>query len=516
MTEKAVQFFMSYAWKDNSLPPGDHSDKKPFVATLAQQIEYYFSLVKTAPQLWWDRDNIDDAQQFRPAIQSAIDASSFFLIILSDHWLASEYCRKELQLFRQRWRHESDFDFKHRIILAHKSLVAKEQHPGLFPEQRGLQFFSMSGTDRREIPFFRLGRASEEFYSMAEELAQILIKRAKYEEPVPPPPPPPPSGLKVYLAKPAPDMRDPYLRLHRELLGHGFNVVPAASDDIPLDRSALTFIDRELEGAKASIHLIGKSTGPAPEDLEHIVKLQLARAGEKLPDAGSAGKGDAGFRRLIWAPKIFEDPAGQITDRDPIDTFKSFTTRQSSDRIEGDSLSPFVEFAVSHLRGIDQPEPPDQTAVDGSHIYLCHHELDSEYAAEVATLLEEQDISYVMPAYFNTPDIERKQFHRDRLAECTAVVMCWANASEMWARAQSKELRSWQLLGRTQQFACRGLIAGPPPHVRKDDKLLRHLFPAKDIDLVLNWVQMEKPNIDALKNLFKAKAEAPSQAPSHE
>ena len=141
------------------------------------------------------------------------------------------------------------------------------------------------------------------------------------------------------------------------------------------------------------------------------------------------------------------------------------------------------------------------------HIYLCHDESDTEYAAEVASLLEEHEVNYVMPAYYNTTDLERRQFHRERLSECTAVVMCWARASEMWARAQSKELRSWQTLGRTQQFALRGLIAGPPPHLRKDDNMLRHLFPSKEIDLVLNCAQTEKPSIEALKRIFRPNAE---------
>jgi len=122
----------------------------------------------------------------------------------------------------------------------------------------------------------------------------------------------------------------------------------------------------------------------------------------------------------------------------------------------------------------------------------------------VANLLQQNNISYLMPVYFNTSDLERRKFHKDSLSECTVVVMCWANASEMWARAQSKELRNWQTLGRKQQFACRGLIAGPPPDERKDDKLLRHLFPPRDIDIVLNWTEAGKPTLAELKKMFAA------------
>ena len=292
-----VQVFMSYAWKDNTVPPGDPSAKNGFATALCGQIDYWFNLADPKPRLWWDRDNVDDAQQFRPAIKQAIDQSSFFLIILSEHWLASEFCQKELQLFRQRWQHEDEFEFKHRIILVHKTQVPKEKYPALFPEQRGLQFFSVSGQDRTETPFYHRGRGTEEFYAMADDLAQILIKRAKREKWEPPPPPPPPPGMKVYLAKPAPDMREHYLRLRKELLDHGFNVVPSASAEIPLDTSAATkFIDDALTDAKVSVHVLGKSAGHAPADLEPVVKLQLAKAAEKVTASNAAAGASSEFR----------------------------------------------------------------------------------------------------------------------------------------------------------------------------------------------------------------------------
>ena len=37
--------------------------------------------------------------------------------------------------------------------------------------------------------------------------------------------------------------------------------------------------------------------------------------------------------------------------------------------------------------------------------------------------------------------------------------------------------------------------------------MLRHLFPSKEIDLVLNCAQTEKPSIEALKRIFRPNAE---------
>jgi hypothetical protein len=515
MPQQPVQIFMSYAWKDNTVPPGDPSAKKGFAAALAGQIEYWFDLANPKPKLWWDRDNVDDAQQFRSSIKQAIDQSSFFLIVLSDHWLGSQFCQKELQLFRQRWQHEEEFDFKHRIILAHQTYISKEAYPDLLPEQRGLQFFSLSGLDRTVSPFYHRGKGTEEFYAMADDLAQILIKRAKHEIWEPPPPPPSPKGPKVYLAKPAPDMREHYLRLHKELLERGYNVVPGVSDEIPLDPTetklpATEFIDNALVDARVSVHVLGKSAGPAPVDLEHIVKLQLAKTADKVAATETGSPESRRFSRIVWAPRIFADAKGPTLERDPIETFKSFGRQLSSDRIEGDSISPFVEFLLQHLRSLespDEPQPPDPSQPDGQ-IYICHSEADTGYAIELADLLEQNNINYVMPVYYKTSELERRQFHKESLSECSAVMMCWANASEMWARAQSRELRDWRKLGRKQQFACRGLIAGPPPDARKDDRLLRHLFPPKDIDVVLNWTDADKPSPEVIRKIFAAETNA--------
>jgi hypothetical protein len=501
-----TQIFMSYAWKDNTLPPDDPSAEKGFATLLWEQIDYEFESADPKPVLWQDRNKIDDAQQFNPIIEQEIARSSLFLVVLSNHWLASEYCQKEFKLFRERWRNEDDYAFGHRIVIAHKNFVPEHRHPKPFPIQRGFRFFSMSA-DGTELPFYRRGRGHPQFFSMAGSLGQVLIKHTRHKEPPIAHEPPqqteqPPSGRKIYLAKPAPDMRLDYLRLHKELCDHGYNVVPPSHAEIPLDTSAATqFIDDALVGAYASIHVLGKSAGHAPADLEPIVKLQLAKAADNVTASNAEQTPQSEFRRIIWAPRIFEDAKGHAFERDPIDTFKSFGQQLSSDRIEGDSISPFVAFLLKHIDSLGKPPPPPALPADGN-VYLCHDETDTGYAIEVAELLEQNHISYVMPAYYNTSDIERTQFHRQNLSECVAVVMCWANASEMWARAQSKELRDWHTLGRRQQFACRGLIAGPPPDARKDDRLLRHLFPPKEIDVLFNWTRAEKPTPEALKKIF--------------
>src|SRR5262249_8924321 len=154
--------------------------------------------------------------------------------------------------------------------------------------------------------------------------------------------------------------------------GHGFNVVPSVTEEIPLDGTAINFIGEELSGAKLSIHLLGKSAGPAPADLEHIVKLQLTETAKRLSRSSQRDVDD--FHRIIWAPKVFEDFNGQVIERDPIDALKSFGTQYPSDRIEGDSLSPFVEFALKHAKELSFYSAPKNASA--GQIYLCHDEPD--------------------------------------------------------------------------------------------------------------------------------------------
>ena len=112
------------------------------------------------------------------------------------------------------------------------------------------------------------------------------------------------------------------------------------------------------------------------------------------------------------------------------------------------------------------------------------------------------------PAYFGTSDKERAKHHQEQLAQCSAVVVCWAGASELWAKTQSRELANWEALGRTGEFRARGLIAGPPPHIRKDDRVLRGLFPPREIDVVVNITHSGQPSLDAIRGLFEPGADA--------
>ena len=101
---------------------------------------------------------------------------------------------------------------------------------------------------------------------------------------------------------------------------------------------------------------------------------------------------------------------------------------------------------------------------------------------------------------FDGPEPELRSLHRKNLAECDAVALCWAAASEAWVRAHSSELRDWQGLGRTSRFAYRAVVAGPPPGSRK--KYVKRVFPPSEIDIPLDLTDKERPSPELLDPLI--------------
>jgi hypothetical protein len=122
--------------------------------------------------------------------------------------------------------------------------------------------------------------------------------------------------------------------------------------------------------------------------------------------------------------------------------------------------------------------------------------------------LRERRLRAVLPAIEGEP-AELDALHRANLRECAAVVLCWARASEVWAKATCRELRSWEKLGRSEKFTLRGLVAGPPPGSRKS--VLVRLPPEGEIDIVLDLTAVDKPSPEVLDPLIRAAATPPAE-----
>jgi hypothetical protein len=504
-----VQIFISYARDDDGAPPDDRT-AKGFVTSLHDQLCYEFrQLGQPNPALWCDTRNVDRGDQFEPMIEEAIAGSSFLVVMLSRNWLGRPWCRRELESFARRWAAEGD-GVRKRIVVVARHYIKPEDRPDLLQGQTGYAFFDFEGPAEpgKEIEFFDRGAIRDPRYKdLVRDLASNLWRLAQRLSPAGPTRPSSAStasvadsGRKIFLSKPAADMRQAYLRLIEELARRDYVVVPDANEQIPNDSSAIAFVDKALAEAELSVHLLGDKSGYAPEDADPIVKLQLARAAIRAKAAGDTGV----FHRVIWAPRIVEDgtpPGEAASGRDPLAVLTRLDGQLATDKIEGDNLTKFTGFLFQHLdRATHTSGTPTDIGSDG-RVYVYHCPADTGYAVRLAKALQERQIQPTLPALEGDP-AELIAFHRRNLVDCDSVILCWGAASEVWARATSLELRNWRDLGRSRKFSCRALVVGPPPGDRKT--VFAEFGPRNEIDVVVDLSAADRPSPESLDPLISA------------
>jgi hypothetical protein len=507
------QVFISYA-RDDNRPPPDDEKAKGFVTYLYEQLQYEFSQRgQPRPQLWMDKE-IKRGEQFEPKLNQSLATSNLLIVILSRNWMDRPWCRKELEIFAEKWRGVPETEIRGRIIVVALHDIPREKYPALLQGQDGYRFFlpDQNRKEGMEEGFFARGRiVNPDYKAVVTELARDLWVRAegdKADQPVvvvPNPSPTPPEVLRtVFLAKPASDMEQAYLRLVEELQGRSISVVPSPKERIPADKSAAAFVVGALAQAEFSIHLLGEKSGYTPEDTNlPIAELQIREAAVRESSQTEAQRAASNaFRRLIWAPKILDrSPVdGQsITPRDPLGVVNSFDRQLPTDKIESDSISKFVDFVVQHL---ERTTPlPSAAAVipSNSRVYIHHRPEDVTYAVDLATVLQQADIEPVMPA-FEGEASELLALHQQNLRDCDTIVLCWASAAEVWVKASTRELREWQKLGRNSKFANRVLIVGPPPGERKS--VMVKVPPRNEIDVFLDLTAFPAPTLASLGHLI--------------
>jgi hypothetical protein len=512
--------FISYS-TDDDFPPPEKPGGKGFVTFLEDALVYEFrNMGPDRPKIWRDNRRIEGGAQFLSKIDEGLKDASFLVVVFSPNWLASHYCQDELAAFA---KYHGEDRARERIVVVGKMFVDLARRPDLLQGQRGFQFYAHDkDRDQADITpdedFFNYGDVGRSYLDQLKALAAYLVRNQPSETgtPLPPPAAPAtplyaPTGRTIYVAKPASDMRLGYDRIVSELTGKGHAVVPDPAADIPLDTAA-DVIDEALSKAEIAVHLLGEKVGEAPEDQPPMVKLQLARAAAK-----AAHDANGKFHRLIWAPSAFtvaataKLPAAELVRR-PLEVLAKFDAQLESDKIEGDSLSRFVDFLNQHLTIIAPPKTITLSpSVAGEmRLFLFHSLEDSGYALSLAQALQQRKAETLLPA-FEGPDADIKSFNSKQLADCDGVILCWAAASEVWVRAQASGLRNWSALGRSEQFRYRAVVAAPPPGARK--KAGKLLFSRNDIDLVVDLSDKDVPSADILDMLVPAVLPAAPAAP---
>ncbi len=497
-SDEPLRVFISYARNDDHTPV--EGEGRGFVTTLVKFLEHRLEYELRRPpvvEIWRDRGAIIPSDQFGPKIEAGINAADVLLVVLSDHWLKSKWCARELELFNSRF---PPAEAKHRIIVVTKESVASDERPEPLKGQEGYRFARRDKDSPGGLyEYFALGKPRlPEFQDVIIALALDIWGRACTKGNVKPPlvaetPENGTLGRTIFVARPAPDMKSSFERVVQELCDRGYDVVPDPAREIPQDESATAFFDEALGSAESAVHLLGEKAGFSPEELPAIATLQLQRSANRVASSTT-------FKRLIWAPAEFMG----LPRRDSIEVLRRFGPKMDSDKVDDSDLSSFVDFIVKHLH---ENAPESATAKhalpEDARVYVYHKREDTEYARSVARALQKRNMEIAMPI-FDADDAVARRWHANLLKSCDAVLVCWANADEGFTFSMIDEWSDWKTLGRGNDFAKRAVVVGPPRNERKE--VLIEFPPRPQVDIVIDLTGVDQPGPDAFGSFVSATA----------
>jgi hypothetical protein len=202
-----ADIFISYA-RDDDLPTPHKPDRKGFVTFLDDAVRYEFKeLGPERPKIWRDTKRIADGDQFTPEIEEALKSASFLLVVLSPNWMASHWCRRELDTFA---KYHGPGGLREHIVVVAKRHVDPDKRPSLLQGQNGFRFYVRNeDPEETQVTFF--DRGDPRTRGMKDLGPSPIVKAASRPALLTPP------CRTIFVAKPASDMASMTPRL--ELIG---------------------------------------------------------------------------------------------------------------------------------------------------------------------------------------------------------------------------------------------------------------------------------------------------------
>jgi hypothetical protein len=458
--------FISYRHLDNHLPPQSSKELLGFVDYLRRQVD--FDLVQLGcPNVifWQDRTKIAPADDFNAEIEKALKNADLFIAILSQHYITSPWCIRELGTMKSRVTSLGTPEGDGRIFRVDKHKISEEEIPEQLRNTHRVPFYHEDRYDGKVLHYFWRGKVQhiDEYESAVRTLAEGICERLKKlgirfhpkKELNPGEPHKGPSnGRTVFVAKPAGDMIPSYQYLVRELQGAGYRVTPDPEKDLDnLVKEMQSHFVEALSEAEASIHLLGTWTGGRPYRLEmDLVPMQLAAAAkeaERKPE----------FKRIIWAPAILPGTLGEseIVSRDYLEVLKHFGQKLSeTDQVLNDTAAHFVGFVLQHLAK-ERGDPIPDSRIKSKIVYIRASGL-KKLALQIARELRR----------IGFDPIELARVDEEFPDQGPHIVACWGSQSKAKIEAEIRAIYESMKKGRPSGGKLILLLTSPSTKSKTD------------------------------------------------
>lgn len=277
-----------------------------------------------------------------------------------------------------------------------------------------------------------------------------------------------PREKTVYLASTGVDMVIQRDIIKRELIRHGYKVLPDHS--LPKEAKSLDRMIREdLDRCRLSIHLVGEDYGYKPRGSElSVVDIQNRVASDhtyQIVEKNKDLKDDEKepFSRLVWVSPELKN----VTERQKIfiEDLKSDAaaleeaevlqiTLQELKSIIREELVTGGRFKTNkrEIKGFKPESEDDKSKI----IYLIADRRDVESTDEMQTYLKDQGFSVVSPSYEGDL-VDLRYIHQENLRRCDASIIYYGDSSEDWIRTKLQDLLKAPGFGRIKPMMAKAV-----------------------------------------------------------
>ena len=276
-----------------------------------------------------------------------------------------------------------------------------------------------------------------------------------------------PREKTVYLASTGVDMVIQRDIIKRELIRHGYKVLPDHS--LPKEAKALDRMVREdLDRCRLSIHLVGEDYGYKPRGSElSVVDMQNRFASDhtyQMVEYNKKAKDDdkKPFSRLIWVSPDLKN----VTERQKIfiEDLKSDAASleeaevlqiplQELKAIIREELVTGGRFNIKRdIRGLGPEKEDEKTKM----IYLIADKRDVDEINDIQTYLKGKGFNVVSPSYEGDL-VDLRYIHQENLRRCDASIIYFGQATEDWIKTKLQDLLKAPGFGREKPLTAKAV-----------------------------------------------------------
>ncbi len=393
--------------------------------------------------IWRDERRMDGNTRFNAAIENALKSSALFFALVSRNYLNSEYCKKELNWFRQ----------------AHDrgpgGLTAGE-HSRMFPillnniphadwpeDLGGTAGFDMHDADDRELGDFTPPDDdcfNKQLRKIVDAVERTLAAFPKQES-APAGAEPAAEAVKIFVADASEGLEIFRDRVITEIQDAGAEILDEIPPPMPhADHAAA--VDAALAGARLSVHLLDQGAGRRIRDLKETT---YPRAQLEIALRAAAPK-------LIWTPPA--DEIARIADEAQRAFLQDLAARDRGvDEFElvSGTQSEFIHVLRRKIETLQAPAAsggPDQACL------LDTHQKDQRFAFKLADYLCDQGVNVEFNQESHDPSASLSLFEQ-HLRQVRHLIIVSGKVEPSWLNGRIK--KAFKVIG--EQWSAEDVVA---------------------------------------------------------